>query len=234
MSENEKRYCVCHTPETLSDDDRKSLEGHKAAVLNGAKWNPGDVITVRFLEGSRALQDRVEAVAKEWTRLANLVLDFRNDGPTAIRIAFQQGDGSWSHLGTMCRRIPEPQPTMNFGWLTDNSPTGEVRSVVLHEFGHALGLIHEHQNPEGGIRWNCDAVIRELSGPPNNWSLSTIHENIFRKYPPGSVTATDLDPRSIMMYPIPAAWTEEGYFSAGFNGELSNADKEAIQQAYQR
>jgi hypothetical protein len=39
---------------------------------------------------------------------------------------------------------------------------------VIHEFGHALGLIHEHQNPSGGIQWNKPVVCRYYEGPPNN------------------------------------------------------------------
>ncbi|MGV6875321.1 M12 family metallopeptidase [Pseudochelatococcus sp. B33] len=225
MSDNENRFCVCLTLGDLPETDRQRLAGHKAALLNSARWEPGDVISVRFLEGSEALRERVIAAASEWTKHANLTLDFRDQGPTAIRIAFQQGRGSWSYLGTMCLQIPEPQPTMNYGWLTDSSDEDELRRVVLHEFGHALGLIHEHQNPEGGIRWNRDAVVRDLSGPPNNWNDATIENNIFKKYEPDEVLASDVDPLSIMLYPIPKAWTEEGYFSAALNKELSENDK---------
>jgi hypothetical protein len=202
-------------------------------LLNGAKWNTGSVITVRFLEGSEDLKRRVREVAEGWTAsgMANLTLEFRNSGPTDIRIAFQQGNGSWSYLGTMCRQIPEPQATMNYGWLTPTSPDDELRRVVVHEFGHALGLIHEHQNPKGGIQWNKDAVVRDLSGPPNNWDLATIENNIFKKYPPGEVTATDVDSLSIMMYPIPKAWTLDG-FSAGLNAGLSQQDKDLIRSVY--
>ena len=63
---------------------------------------------------------------------------------------------------------------MNFGWLDE--------AVVLHEFGHAIGLAHEHQNPDKGIKWNEDAVIRDLSGPPNNWDVATIRHNVLNKY----------------------------------------------------
>lgn len=42
---------------------------------------------------------------------------------------------------------------------------GEPRPLVPHEFGHAVGLIHEHQNPEGGVPWSRDAVVADLSGP---------------------------------------------------------------------
>ena len=120
---------------------------------------------------------------------------------------------------------------MNFGWIDANSSDTELRSVVLHEFGHALGLIHEHQNPKGGIKWNRDAVIADLSGPPNNWDLATIENNMFKKYSPGEVSGTDVDAKSIMMYPIPASWTLDG-FSAGFNSGLSEKDKTFIRFAY--
>ncbi len=233
MGTNENHYCMSMTTENLSEEDKKRLAGHRAALLNGAKWNIGSVITVRFLDGREDLQNRVKKVAEEWTApgMANLTLEFRNNGPTDIRIAFQQGNGSWSYLGTMCRQIPEPQPTMNYGWLTPTSPDEELRRVVIHEFGHALGLIHEHQNPRGGIQWNKDAVVSDLSGPPNNWDLATIENNIFRKYQPGEVTATPVDSLSIMMYPIPRAWTLDG-FSAELNTGLSQNDKDLIRSVY--
>src|ERR1700730_15084030 len=198
MTDNEHHYCVCMTPADLSPEDQKRLQSHRAALLKAARWSNGDIITVKFLEGPPQLQNRVQEVAEEWTApgMANLTLDFRDDGPADIRIAFQQGNGSWAYLGTMCRQLQEPRPTMNYGWLTDNSPDDEVRRVVLHEFGHALGLIHEHQNPQGGIQWKIAAVTKDLSGPPNNWNDATIQNNIFKKYPlPTSLQLTSIRSR---------------------------------------
>jgi serralysin len=163
--------------------------------------------------------------------MANLTLSFIDRGNADIRIAFQQGDGSWSYLGTMCRQISRQEPTMNFGWLTPDSPDEELRRVALHEFGHALGLIHEHQNPNRPIQWNRDAVIRDLSGPPNNWDPATIENNIFKRYDPNEVTSTPTDSDSIMMYPIPQAWTLDG-FSADLNSKLSETDKKFIRTTY--
>lgn len=226
--ENQRHFCVTVSSATQDAND-------KAALLNEARWNPGDEIRVRFVDGDPGVQQRVRAVAERWTEpgMADLTFQFVEDGDAEIRVAFMQGDGSWSYLGTHCRDIPADQPTMNYGWLTPDSPDDELQRVVLHEFGHALGLIHEHQNPKGGIDWNEPAVIADLSGPPNNWDEATIRHNVLDHYAADAVTATDVDGDSIMMYPIPAAWTNDG-FSADLNSDLSEHDKQLISEVYTR
>ena len=189
---------------------------------------------ISFLDGDRALQARVAEAAKLWTApgLANLRFVFRQDtNNTPVRISFRQS-GSWSVLGKGCLTITDlAQPTMNFGWLHSGSSDDEVRSVVLHEFGHALGLIHEHQVPEGGIKWNKAKVYEDLSGPPNNWEPDVIDRNMFEPFSAGDTNFTRMDPHSIMMYPFPAKWTLDG-FSTGINQQLSAADKQFIHAQY--
>lgn len=230
MSENPNHFCMC----LRNKPGNAPIEGaERAAVLREAQWQPGTAISVTFLSGSEDLKARIRAVAEEWVaeNMANLSFRWVDDSKADIRIAFNEGDGSWSYLGTVCRQIEAPRPTMNYGWLSDTSTDEELRRVVLHEFGHALGMIHEHQNPEGGIRWNEAAVINDLSGPPNNWDLDTIRVNVLNKYNHDAVTATEVDADSIMMYPIPASWTD-GTFSADLNGELSLRDKKLIREVY--
>jgi serralysin len=214
---------------------RKSVSGKdKAALVKASRWSSGDIITVSFLDGDPGVQDKVAEAARGWTvpQLANLSLDFRkNTNDTLVRISFRN-PGSWSVIGTTCRQMTDKtQPTMNFGWLTPDSADDEIQRVVLHEFGHALGLIHEHQNPAGGIKWNRDAVIRDLSGPPNNWSLDVIEHNMFEPYAANETNFTKVDGASIMMYPIPSNWTTDG-FSVGTNTQLSATDKQFIHQQY--
>jgi serralysin len=225
---NEKRWCFAwfHGKPTGAGATR-------AALQKDAKWKAGDAITVAFLSGDDALKRRVHDMARRWTApgMANLRLVFTDDDNADVRIAFQPGDGSWSTVGTTCRQVANGKATMNYGWINASSPEEELRSVVLHEFGHALGLIHEHQNPVAGIQWNRDAVIHELSGPPNDWSVAEIEFNVLNPASPDDVAATAMDPASIMMYPIPASWTTDG-FSAGFNSDLSAGDKTFIRKQY--
>jgi len=43
--------------------------------------------------------------------------------------------------------IPTRDRTMNLGWITNDPEISvEDRSVILHEFGHSLGYLHEHQS----------------------------------------------------------------------------------------
>jgi hypothetical protein len=141
-AENETYFCMCITPESLSDASKAALTGRKAALLNESKWSPASIISVKFLEGDPNLQRRVRDVVLEWTgpNMANLTLNFVPSGDADVRIAFKQGAGSWSYLGTLSQSIPQNQPTMNYGWLTPDSTDEDVRSVALHEFGHALGV----------------------------------------------------------------------------------------------
>jgi serralysin len=204
----------------------------KAALVTGSKWqgtNP--TISISFLDGTDAQKALVRRFAVEWiTNLAKLNFSWQDPPNTDIRISFQYS-GSWSVIGTTAKNIPKNQPTMNFGWLTPDVTDEEARRVILHEFGHALGLIHEHQNPLGTINWNKAAVIADLSGPPNNWDAATIQHNMFEQYPSNEIAGTQLDWHSIMLYPIPISWTNDGT-SAGMNNTLSDDDKKFIRKQY--
>jgi hypothetical protein len=102
---------------------------------------------------------------------------------------------------------------------------------MLHEFGHVLGLIHEHQNPNANIPWNTNLVEKELSGPPNFWDEETIRYNIFRKYPSDVLGEyRDFDPKSIMAYFFAPAWTRG--LDMGNATELSPSDKALVSRIY--
>ena len=202
----------------------------QGALVIAKKWPNNSVLTVSFMDGVPEVQQKVEAYAHLWSRYANIRFRFVDDPNSTIRISFRQ-PGSWSYLGTDARFIARSQPTMNFGWLTQASPESEYSRVVVHEFGHALGLIHEHQNPAGEIPWNREAVYDYYAGPPNNWSRQQVDVNLFQKYAENQVRFTGFDRESIMLYPIPNEFTN-GDFAVGWNTGLSEQDRRFITSMY--
>lgn len=191
----------------------------RAIIVFKKMWINGSKLRVRFLGGNSAQQALTKKQALWWTEFANLTFDFNNAPDAEIRIAFDSSDGAWSYIGTDCQGIPRNQPTMNLGFLDGGT--------AAHEFGHAIGLAHEHQNPKGGIEWNEEVVLRELAGPPNNWTPEMIRHNVLEKYALDQIRGTDFDPESIMLYFFPGSWVKSGVGTKA-NDVLSALEKTFI------
>jgi serralysin len=206
----------------------------QAALVKAKRWKNGRTLKIRFLDGESGLQQRVAQCAKQWLDHANLNFDFGNHAKPDIRIAFVQGAGSWSALGTDAlveQWFPQDEATMNYGWLRPSSSDMEIQSVTLHEFGHALGLIHEHQAPGAAIAWNKELIYRQLGGPPNNWPRATVDHNVFNRMAKTELNSTNYDKSSIMHYFFPSEWTTDGtQFTE--NENLSSLDKSFIKSQY--
>jgi hypothetical protein len=194
----------------------------RAIMPIGKLWMNGSTLRVRFIGGSAAQRATAREQALWWTAHANLTFVFGDAPDAEIRVGFDANDGAWSYVGTDNRGIPFDQPTMNLGFL-DGGTAG-------HEFGHAIGLAHEHQNPAGGIEWNEARVIRDLSGPPNNWDEATIRHNVLNKYRADQIRGTAFDPDSIMLYFFPGSWVKSGVGTHA-NEILSAVDKAYIASA---
>ena len=196
--------------------------GTRAIIPIGKLWMNGTTLRVRFMGGTVAQQAKAREQALWWTQFANLKFDFNNAADAEIRISFNPDDGAWSYVGTDNRGIPLDQPTMNLGFM-DGGTAG-------HEFGHAIGLAHEHQNPAGGIEWNEAKVLKDLAGPPNNWNEAQIRHNVLSKYRVDQVKGTAFDPDSIMLYFFPGSWVKSGVGTHA-NEVLSGVDKSYVASA---
>jgi Astacin (Peptidase family M12A)/Bacterial pre-peptidase C-terminal domain len=211
---------ICH--DRILPKDLTRGEVSRAISVLGKLWINGSKLHVRFLEGTPAQQAIAKEQALWWTQHANLTFEFDNAPNADIRITFDSSDGAWSYVGTDAKGIAANKATMNLGFLDGGT--------AAHEFGHAIGLAHEHQNPAGGIEWNEEVVLRELSGPPNNWDPAQIRFNVLNKYTADQVRGTEFDRDSIMLYFFPDTWVKSGVGTKE-NDVLSKLDKEFIASA---
>lgn len=204
----------------------------KMALQTGKMWADGRLLRVYFLDGSNTQKSRVIEHASQWLTYANIKFDFKAaKAKSDIRISFEADAGSWSYIGTDNLGIPKNEPTMNFGWLKDDTDDNEYNRVVVHEFGHALGCIHEHQNPKGGIKWNEAAVYQYFAGPPNYWSKADTYSNVIQKYSIDQLNASTFDPKSIMLYSFPGELIVGGK-GTSMNYRLSTRDRSFIKKNY--
>jgi hypothetical protein len=194
----------------------------RAIVPIGKLWMNGTTLRVRFLGGTAEQQATAKEQALWWSEVANLKFDFDDSPDAEIRVAFDENDGAWSYVGTDCRHVAAGRPTMNLGFMDGGT--------AAHEFGHAIGLAHEHQNPAGGIEWNEAVVLRELAGPPNNWNEATIRHNVLAKYRADQIKGTAFDADSIMLYFFPGTWVKSGVGTHA-NDVLSAVDKAYVASA---
>jgi hypothetical protein len=208
-----------------------SGQRQRAAVEKMKLWENGRTLKVKFLDGVADVKQKVENIAREWEAITSLKLSFVSSGPAQIRISFAEEGFSWSTVGTDALTVGSAHPTMNYGWLEPNTSIREYQRVVRHEFGHALGMIHEHQNPtaQGQIPWDKPKVYAYYA--QQGWSKADVNSNIFEVYAEDSTNHTAFDPTSIMEYAIPDSLTI-GSYSIGWNTEFSTADIDFMRRQY--
>ncbi|KAI0532318.1 Metalloprotease [Xylaria digitata] len=207
--------------------------GSRLGLFTGKRWRPGKTLRVRFLSGgTRHVRERVKQYANMWSMYANIHFQFVEAGDSEIRIVFLSNSASWSYIGTdALAPALKGKATMQYGWFDDKTPEDEFSRTILHEFGHALGCVHEHSQPNSDIQWNKPLVIASYYRE-QGWSPDQVEHNVFYRYSfADGIRATGFDATSIMEYPIPPEFTTNG-FTAGRNAQLSTRDIEFIRRMY--
>ncbi len=217
----------------LTDDFEVIPESLPNAYVIAPKviWPIGSKITVSFLDTpSTKVRSRIKKYAQEWESYANIDFEFISGKNGDIRIGLKKG-GSWSKIGILAKKVDKSKKTMNFGWFNDGTSEQELRRTTLHEFGHALGLKHEHQSPAAGICWDWPKVIAAYGTGANGWSEKRTRGNLERLSNEKVGNYSAFDPKSIMIYSISNALTTCD-FEVKSTNVLSAVDMQGIANLY--
>jgi Astacin (Peptidase family M12A) len=222
----------------------------RGVVVRSLTWKRGQTIKVCFHGGTRKAQERVARIAREWMQYANVAFDFEEGGAPRvckkensedIKVTFVDNQGWWSVPGTVSRT---QDPSMNlqfFGVDTpmlkngQAAPEAPIRATILHEFGHALGLLHEHQSPNANCDEEIDWDAAYKVGAGIGWDRTQVDRNFRQLVSSASLNATEVDRKSIMHYSLPPTLFKRGKQSACYvdeNLELSEQDRRFIASIY--
>lgn len=166
-----------------------------AALANDLRWKPGTTLRVAYRGGSQEDRDEFTRALNEWSTIANLKFVVTDQDPAEIRVQIDDSGGSWSFLGkeALDPSIGPNDQTVNLGWRNDYPRS-------LHEAGHILGYIHEHQIPGNPFQWNMAALRQSFGTPPNSWSDQEIMDQIVTPSNMRLANGSKFDPLSVMCY----------------------------------
>jgi len=203
----------------LSENTLKNIDWTPLSVLRGMKVKLDPIEEdIRKLSPVEAIK---KIVRERIQPLVGLKFVFVDQGGS-VRVGFDPQSGSHSLIGTDCIKSTEPV-TMNFAWLD--------AGTIMHEFGHVLGLIHEHQNPNGKpIQWN-DSKVYTWAEQTQGWDQQTTYHNIIERYKIEQLNSSEFDPKSIMLYFFPPSLTTDNKGTTA-NFRLSKQDVKYISKIY--
>lgn len=213
-------------------------------IGGGDIWPIDEEITFCFYEDD-PVNEQVIQVASEWVSETGLTFDFGSDVQgrlcekeiADVRIAYDWPPPPefWSCVGArQCLQLDPRMPSSNFHNFDLQEYDNKIfRQIVLHEFGHILGLRHEYIS----IAHNCSDEY--------NWSwieenlddqISTsLHFVDLSTASGGIPIMTAYDANSIMNYNFPEEMFIDGKGSKCFpknDGVLSVTDREMIKFMY--
>jgi hypothetical protein len=211
----------------------KKIDGMTSLVAEDHIWDKGKKLRVFFMDTpATGIVRRTLTIANRWFDGEEIFVPAASRTASDIRVSFAPGHGYWSKIGKITGQ-DNYNTTMWLSSLHRQNDSNFIR-VVLHEFGHALGLLHEHQHPLRTIQWDKPKVYRYFGSKPYNWTNAETDLYVLRDA--NYAIASDLmlgsyEEKSIMMYHIPDSLTLNGD-GAPMTWTLTKQDKATVRKLY--
>ncbi|KAI9932381.1 hypothetical protein MW887_009894 [Aspergillus wentii] len=220
--------------------DHQQPGGHlyyQPDIFSSRLWLPGSQLKIGFLAGTDWQRDQVKRYAPQWTQYGNISFIFLTDTDMAsitpdILVGFDSSKGSWACRGTDCRYFSSRgHVSVNLGCILQQRSQVDTAATVLHQFGHVLGLVHEHASTRTLIPLIEERVHEDLGSPPSNWDEALIERICPTHHDHSSVQKPAFDSCSIMLKYYPHTWVKHGHCPR-FNIAISELDKDYIRFYY--
>lgn len=217
----------------------------KSTVIDSYTWQNKKVFTVRFLnvvaglseDKERNFQDTVISLANTyWGEPLGISFQKVDYGKGDIRIQRKLRGVAKSLIGKEANTVDHNSPTMTLTVSLELSSRNKIVREVIHEFGHALGCVHEQFNPSVKLEW-IDSVVYSYYrniGLDSSW----VSHNVFglyggrSLYPSNRLSYSNMDSLSVMIYELQPEFTKNR-FAAPFNVVPSNTDITFLRSKYQ-
>lgn len=227
------------------NDNAEDLKTWQGVARKDLIWRPRDVkknvdgvmhIAVGFVhDPGDGFKNRVIAGAQNWMASGTLKnkVKFIFDRPIEeceVRVASSASSGiaevNISKLGRAAKKSgvsASLDPSRRATMIIHNM------SSIEHEFGHVLGLGHEHTHPDILKQINMSKAIDLFAEPPNKWSSSRTRRNFSPT--PACFGDQDVNLASVMLYPLPSDITSIGVSLYGFSN-IHERDRRCVESLY--
>jgi hypothetical protein len=195
---------------TDRSDDPILIPTNRAVGQKNVFYKPGSTVTISVKGNTQFIAGIQNVIMTYAQPRINLKFQFVNSGGNVTIDNNYTGGGVTRCLGCQSPSI---------------SVSSAAAGLVLHEFGHALGMQHEMKNPNIKLTW-IESVLVQMFG-----SASFVQSQITSTVNPSTVNALAFDKNSIMIYNLPAKTNVQGIDMRSSN-DYTDLDRQWLIMTY--
>ena len=170
-------------------DEPVLIPTNRAVGQKNVFYKPGSTLKIQIIGSAQFITGVKNVLINHAQPFINLKFQFVDSGGDVTIDNNYSGGGVARCLG--CQK-----PSISI--------SSAAQGLVLHEFGHALGMQHEMKNPNIKLTWIESVLVQSYGG------AAFVKSQITSTVNPSTVNALAFDKNSVMIYNLPANTNKEG------------------------